>query len=68
GAHLGMHIWGMCLPGGDFVTPYLLFGLSPVLIGLISSLLMTIGVTLITPPPTEAIVRKYFCRQGPTPS
>ncbi|MCA9091146.1 MAG: hypothetical protein KDA90_21190 [Planctomycetaceae bacterium] len=64
GAHLGMHIWGMLLPGGKFVEPYLLFGLSPVLIGLTSSLVATILLTLATRPPSEDLVRRFFARPG----
>lgn len=67
-AHLGMHVLGMFQPGGGFVTPYLLFGFSPVVVGLASSLIGTIAFTLLTPPADDELVRKYFCAEAPSAS
>lgn len=61
GAHLGMHLIGWQIYG-EFVQPYLLFGFSPVVIGLAASLLGVLIVTPITPAPPEHLVRKYFYR------
>ncbi|MEZ6054613.1 MAG: hypothetical protein R3C02_25115 [Planctomycetaceae bacterium] len=59
GAHLAMHILGW-LENGEFISPYLLFGFSPVVIGLAASLLGVLLITPITPAPPEHLVRKYF--------
>lgn len=60
-AHLSMHLIGWYIDG-QFVTPYLLFGFSPVVIGLAASLICVVAVTAVTPPPPEHLVRKYFYR------
>ncbi len=59
GAHLAMHVVGW-LENGEFVTPYLLLGFSPVVIGLAASLLGVLLVTPLTPAPPAHLVRKYF--------
>ena len=61
GAHLGMHLVGWQV-NGEFVKPFLLFGFSPVVIGLVASLLGVLIVTPLTPAPPEHLVRKYFYR------
>ncbi|MGD9855238.1 MAG: hypothetical protein AB7U20_09845 [Planctomycetaceae bacterium] len=58
-AHLSMHLIGWYIDG-QFVTPYLFLGFSPILVGLAASLICTLAITLITPPPPEHLVRKYF--------
>ncbi|MBX3438970.1 MAG: hypothetical protein KF861_15875, partial [Planctomycetaceae bacterium] len=60
-AHLAMHVIGWYVYG-EFTTPYLLFGFSPVVVGLGASFLSVMIVTVITPPPPEHLVRKYFYR------
>jgi len=62
-AHLGMHLVGWSLHG-EFVTPYLLFGFSPVGIGLLASLLGVLLVTPLTPAPPAHLVRRYFYRSS----
>ncbi|MCA9026346.1 MAG: hypothetical protein KDA86_14155 [Planctomycetaceae bacterium] len=63
GAHLAMHILGW-LENGEFISPYLLFGFSPVVIGLAASLLGVLLITPITPAPPEHLVRKYFYKSA----
>ncbi len=63
GTHLAMHVVGW-LDNGEFVTPYLLFGFSPVVIGLLASLLGILLVTPLTPAPPQHLVRKYFYRSA----
>lgn len=62
-AHLMMHVWGMFLPDGSFAKAYEPAGISPVLIGLISSAVATMVVTLATAPVTDDVVRKYFGKE-----
>jgi len=62
GAHLAMHLIGMQL-NGSFVNAYRLFGLDPVVVGLVASLLSVLIITPLTPKPPEHLVRKYFYRQ-----
>jgi SSS family solute:Na+ symporter/sodium/pantothenate symporter len=59
GIHLALHIAGR-FTNGEFVQPYLLFGYSPVVIGLLTSLCCVVLVTGLTPPPPEQLVRRYF--------
>ncbi len=63
GAHLAMHVVGW-FETGEFVTPYLLFGFSPVVIGLLASLIGVGLVTPLTPAPPEHLVRKYFYKSA----
>lgn len=62
GAHFGMYLAGM-FANGSFFRPYQLFGVNPVIIGLLTSFLMTYVATLATAPPPEDTVRKYFYRR-----
>ena len=62
-AHLGMHLIGW-QTNGEFVKPYLLFGFSPVVVGLLTSGLCVAAVTPITPRPPEYLVRRYFYRDA----
>lgn len=57
--HLLMHILGMQI-NGEFTNPVLFLGLSPVVIGLLASLLALLIVTPITPKTPERLVQKYF--------
>jgi Na+/proline symporter len=61
--HLAPHVAGLYL-NGAFGEPYQLLGISPVLVGLIGSLLATIAVTYLTKPCDPELVRKYFCKPG----
>lgn len=57
--HLMMHVlswWG----GGEFTNPINLFGLSPVVVALTTSLIAVLVITPITPKPPEHLVKKYF--------
>ena len=62
-AHLGMHVAGWFVYG-EFVTPYLLFGFSPVVVGLFASLACVAITTPLTPPPPAHLVRRYFYRES----
>ena len=66
--HLSMHLIGMVV-NGRFVNAYRVFGLDPVVVGLFASLACVLVVTPLTPPPSEALVRRYFYREtSPNPS
>ncbi len=60
-AHLSMYILGWSLHH-DFFRPYQLFNMDPILVGLFTSFVTGYIVTKLTPPPPEALVRKYFGR------
>jgi hypothetical protein len=62
-AHSGMHLIGWQTYGEFVAKPYLLFGFSPVVVGLLASLLFVAVVTPITPRPPEHLVRRYFYRE-----
>ena len=62
GAHFGMYLTGMFI-NGSFFRPYQLLGVNPVIIGLVTSFVMTYIATLATAPPPEDTVRKYFYRR-----
>ncbi|MCA8997496.1 MAG: hypothetical protein KDA80_10925 [Planctomycetaceae bacterium] len=64
GMHLLMHLIGWQVYG-EFTRPYDLFGFSPVIVGLGSSLIALIILTPLAPPPREELVRRYFCK-GPS--
>lgn len=59
GVHLLMHLLSWWR-GGEFTNPVNLFGLSPVIIGLASSLIAVLVVTPITPKPSQELVDRYF--------
>ena len=58
GAHLSLYLIGF-LRGTGF-TPYSLWGMDPVVIGLLVSFVVGYVVTIATQPPPEDLVRKYF--------
>jgi Na+/proline symporter len=45
--------------------PYYILGLDPVIWGLLTSTVCGVVVTLVTPPPPDALVRRYFDVQPP---
>ena len=57
-AHLSMYLIGFYQ--GNGFTPYKLFNMDPIIVGLATSFVVGIGVTLITPPPPQDLVEKYF--------
>ena len=59
GAHLAMYCTGYFV-NDSFFLPYQLFNFDPVIIGLVSSFTATFVATLLTEPPPEDIVEKYF--------
>ena len=61
GAHLGMYLLGWVI-NGSFFKPYQLLDFDPILIGLLVSFITVPLVSLLSPPPPEHLVRKYFCR------
>jgi sodium/pantothenate symporter len=60
GAHLSLYLIGF-LRGTGF-TPYSVWGMDPVVIGLLVSFLVGYLVTISTQPPPTDLVRKYFCK------
>jgi len=56
--HLGLYVYGYW--EYQHFSPYRLLSVDPVVWGLFASLIMTIAVTLVTPPPPDHLVRKYF--------
>ena len=61
-AHLSMYLVGF-LQGNGF-TPYKLFNMDPIIVGLLVSFVAGYLVTKWTPPPSEDLVRKYFHKPG----
>ncbi len=61
GSHLAMHLAGKIIHG-TFMRPYLLLGMSPVVVGLMTSLTAVLLVTPVTPAPSQELVRRYFYR------
>jgi len=59
GAHLAMYCTGYFV-NGSFFLPYQLFNFDPVIVGLVSSFTATFVATLLTEPPPEDLVEKYF--------
>ncbi|HAA50703.1 MAG TPA: hypothetical protein DCE43_13390, partial [Planctomycetaceae bacterium] len=57
-AHLSMYLIGF-LNGNGF-TPYKLFNMDPIIVGLATSFVVGFAVTLLTPPPPRDLVEKYF--------
>ena len=58
-AHLSMYCGGI-LANDSFFQPYRLFNFDPIIIGLVTSFTVTYVATLLTEPPPEDLVRKYF--------
>ncbi|MCH2202504.1 MAG: hypothetical protein MK102_11085 [Fuerstiella sp.] len=58
GSHLSMYLIGF-LQGNGF-SAYRLFNMDPIIIGLTTSFLVGYVVTLLTPPPPQDLVEKYF--------
>ncbi len=61
--HLSLYVAGIWV-NGSFFRPMSVVSLDPVVIGLVASLLATYVGTMVTPPPPEHLVRKYFCKDG----
>ena len=62
GAHLAMYIAG-AFTNGSFFSPYRLFNVDPIIVGLLTSFVMTYVGTLATALPSEELVRKFFYRK-----
>jgi Na+/pantothenate symporter len=62
-AHLGMYVTGMFV-NGSFFQPYQLLNFDPIIIGLAVSFGVTYVATVVTPPPPEELVRKYFYKKA----
>jgi sodium/pantothenate symporter len=58
-AHLSMYCGGI-LANDSFFQPYRLFNFDPIIIGLVTSFSVTYVATLLTEPPPEDLVKKYF--------
>ena len=58
-AHLSMYCGGI-VANDSFFQPYRLFNFDPIIIGLVTSFTVTYVATLLTEPPPEDLVRKYF--------
>ena len=61
-AHLSMYLVGF-LQGSGF-SPYRLFNMDPIIIGLTTSFVVGYCVTLLTPPPPRDLIEKYFYKQS----
>ncbi len=61
-AHLSMYVTGFIVYRR--FEPYRLFNFDPIIVGLFVSFLAVYLVTLMTPPPAEELVNKYFKRQS----
>ncbi len=61
GMHLALYLIGWARTGKFQV--YELLGVQPFLWDLVASIACCVGVSLLTPPPDGALVRKYFARQ-----
>ena len=59
GSHLSMYIIGY-ITYGKFSRPITLLGFDPVVIGLAASFLTVVVVSLLTPKPSQELVRRYF--------
>ncbi len=64
--HLSLYVAGYLQPEGSFERPYLIWGFNPVVVGLLASFAAGFVVSLMTPPPPEALVKRYFHKR-PTP-
>lgn len=65
-AHLAMYVTGI-FANGSFFQPYRLFDFNPIIIGLFASFIVTFVATRMTPPPSDEIIEKFFCKK-PAPS
>lgn len=63
GAHLSMYVAGAFV-NESFFRPYQLFNFDPIIIGLFVSFAVTYIATIISPPPPEELVRKYFYKKA----
>jgi len=64
-AHLSLYLVGF-LRGTGF-SAYRLYGMDPVVIGLLVSFVVGFVVTLLTAPPPRDLVQKYFCKPKTEP-
>lgn len=60
-AHLAMYVGGI-YQNGSFFEPVRILSMNPVVVGLVVSFAAVYGVTRVTPPPPDDLVRKYFYR------
>ena len=58
-AHLSLYVAGAFV-NGSFFHPYQFLNLDPIIVGLLVSFAVAYIMTRLTPPPPEALVRKYF--------
>ncbi len=61
--HVTLYGVGTILAGGT-VKPYYLLGFHPFMVGAVSSFIIAIVATLMSPPPQGHLVRKYFYRNS----
>lgn len=64
GAHFSMYLTGMIV-NGSFFKPWRPMGIDPIVIGLLISFTAAWIVALLTPPPEESLVDRYFRRKKP---
>ena len=57
-AHLSMYLIGF-IQGNGF-SPYKLFSMDPIIVGLVTSFVVGYVATILTPPPPQDLVEKYF--------
>jgi Na+/proline symporter len=58
-AHLSMYVGG-AIKNESFFHPYRLFDFDPIIVGLFASFASVLIVTVLTPPPDQKLVAKYF--------
>ena len=63
GTHVTLYAVGTILADGK-VSAYKLFDFHPFMVGLLASMTLAVLVTLLTAPPPESLVRKYFYKDG----
>lgn len=64
--HLAPHVVAK-LEGGSFANPARWLAVEPLILGLSASLLTVLVLTLLTPPPPEHLVRRYFYKDASEP-
>jgi SSS family solute:Na+ symporter/sodium/pantothenate symporter len=64
-SHLSLYVAGFFRAGG--FQPVRILGLDPLIPGILVSLVAAVGVALVTAPPPEPLVRKFFHRDAAGP-
>ncbi|MBL8892919.1 MAG: hypothetical protein JNL67_23275 [Planctomycetaceae bacterium] len=65
GSHVALYLFGTLSHPAYKITPFEPGGVHPFVLGTAISLVVSVGVTLLTGPPPTSLVRKYFGRPKP---